>query len=292
MDWKSTWARARRGWREELRLYLVAISSLSVAFVCVGGALLAVTNLDAMAARWGESGRLSVYLADGAATEDVARIRTVLDALPEVAEVEQLSADQARAIFLEQSGGSDLDALPAEVFPASLEVELAAGTSRARVDEIGESVAALGAVTDVETYSGFFERLDGLLSAGRGLAGALAFLVGLCVLAVIGNTIRLAVARRRDEIEVMKLCGATDSFVRRPFVIEGTLQGVLSAGVSLIVLFAGFLILRGHLDASVAALAGMRASFLQMPIVVGMLLGGALIGAAGSALSLRRYLTV
>ncbi len=293
MDWKSTWARARRGVREEFRLYLVAVSSLSVAFVCVGGALLAVTNLDAMAERWGRSGKVSVYLHDGAERDDVSQIQTVLEALPEVLEVELLSSAEARTRFLEQSEvGGDLTALPAEIFPASLEVQLAPGTPRARVQEIGERVAGLGAVDDVETYAGFFTRLEGLLSAGRGLAGALALLVGLCVLAVIGNTIRLAVARRKDEIEVMKLCGATDTFVGRPFVVEGTLQGALSAGLALIVLFAGFLVLRGHLDASVGALAGINATFLHPAIVAALFFGGGLIGALGSAFSLKRYLAV
>ncbi|MCB9610874.1 MAG: ABC transporter permease [Sandaracinus sp.] len=293
MELKTLIGRAKRGLREELRLYLVAISSLSVAFLCVAGALLALTNLSALAERWGESARMTVYLRDGAQAADVAQLRVVLESLPEVRAVEELTAEDARALFLQHAEVSaDLAALPPEVFPPSLELSLATGTDPSRLDAMAARVAQLRAVEDVETYRGWFDRLESLLSAGRGLAGALALLVALCVLAVIGNTIRLAVARRRDEIEVLKLCGATDAFVRGPFVVEGTFQGFAAAALAVMVLFFGFLALRGELDASLAALTGIRAAFLQPWMLVALIFGGAFIGAMGSALSLRRYLTV
>ena len=74
-------------------------------------------------------------------------------------------------------------------------------------------------MSDVESYRSWFQKLDHLLWGARMLAVGLAVLVVFCVVAVIGNTIRLAVARRRQEIEVMKLCGATNGFVRGPFVL-------------------------------------------------------------------------
>ncbi len=293
MDLKTLAARAKRGLREELRLYLVAVSSLSVAFLCVGAALLGVSNLDQMAERWGQSGRVSVYLRDSAGAEDVRRLRGVLEGLPEVARVEELTSEQARALFLEQSDVSaDLGRLPVEVFPPSLEITLNAGTPVQRIDAIGERLGRLRAVEDVETYRGWFGRLDALIGAGRTAAGLLSLLVGLCVLAVIGNTIRLAVARRREEIEVMKLCGATDGFVRGPFVLEGMFQGFASAFVAVVVLFFAFLAMRSHVDASVASLTGMRTVFLRPWALVSLVVGGAIIGAVGSALSLRRYLAV
>ncbi len=293
MDLKAMAARARRGFREELRLYLVAVTSLSVAFLCVGGALLATTNLSTVAERWGESGRMSIYLRDGARAEDVTQLKMVLEGLPEVSAVESLSSEEARALFLEQSEVStDLASLPAEVFPPSLEVAIAEGTSVPRIDAIGERVGRFRAVSDVETYRSFFDRLGSLVSAGTSLAFVIGLLVALCVFAVIGNTIRLAVARRRDEIEVMKLCGATDGFVRGPFVLEGTFQGALSAVVAILALGALFATVRGSLDASLAELMGTQVVFLEGWMLFALIAAGALAGAAGSAMSLRRYLTV
>jgi cell division transport system permease protein len=109
---------------------------------------------------------------------------------------------------------------------------------------------------------------------------------------VVGNTIRLAVAGRRAEIEVLKLCGATDGFVRGPFVLEGTVQGLLAAVLAIGLLGVAFLFFRGSVDSTLAALAGIETVFLSPLIVIAIVLGGGLAGAAGSAWSLRRYLVV
>jgi cell division transport system permease protein len=293
MDLMSVITRAQRGLREELRLYLVAVSSLAVAFLCLGSVLLALANLDAIAEHWGRSGRVTVYLADGARAEDVAQLRVVLESLREVTSVDVVTSEEARAEFLEQSEASEgFATLSAELFPASLEVGLVAGTESSRTQAIARRVAQLRGVSDVETYRGFFDRLEALLAAGRGMSAALALLVVLCVVAVIGNTIRLAVARRHREIEVMKLCGATNAFVRGPFVVEGAAQGFAASILALVVLGLCFTSLREHVDETLAALTGVPSVFLSPGVFFVLAFGGAVIGAASSALSLRRYLTV
>ncbi len=293
MELEAMMTRARRGLREERRLYVVAVSSLAVAFLSVGGALLAMQNLSRLADRWGQSARMTVYLAEGIEAADRTQLQITLESLPEVASLRHLSGAEAREEFLAHAEvDSSLAALPADAFPASFEVELAAGTAPARAATIAERVGELRGIDDIETYQGWHERLAALVRAGRGVAGALTFLVLLCVVAVIGNTIRLAVARRRDEIEVMKLCGATDRFVRGPFVLEGAFQGLLAAVLSVLVLMAAFAALRGAFDASLAALAGTRTVFLHPALLAAIILSGGLLGAAGSAVSLRRYLQV
>lgn len=293
MDLKMAMSRAGRGLRDDLRLYLVATSSLTVAFLCLASAVLAIANLSELADRWGETRRLTVYLVDGARTSDVEQLRAIVEGLPEVASVEHVTAAQAREQFMEQADlEGDLGDLPADVFPASLEVALRGDVPVARVSDIASRIDRFGAVDEVESYSGWFTRLEALLTAGRAVAIALCMLVILCVLAVVGNTIRLAVAGRRDEIEVLKLCGATHGFVRNPFVIEGAAQGFVAALFALVLLLAAYLFLRGQIDQTVAALGGMRLVFLDPLAMLALLLGGAATGAAGSALSLRRYLTV
>lgn len=293
MNLRSAFARASRGMREEAGLHLVAISSLSIAFLCLATALLAITNLGALADSWGRAARLSVYLRDGAEPQAIEELRLALEGLPEVAGVEHLTSVQAREQFLRDSEmGAELASVPADAFPASLEVALAAGVTGARVDAITDRVRRFGAVEDVESYRGWFGRLEGLVVAGRGIATGLAVLVVLCVVFVVGNTIRLAVAGRRDEIEVMKLCGATNSFVRGPFIVEGAVQGAISALIALAILLAAYLAMRGDLDGTLSGVLGARLVFLHPLVLVALVLGGALLGATGSVLSLRRYLTV
>ena len=293
MDVKTLLRRAQRGFREDRGLYMVALSSLTVAFLCLAGALLAVTNLSSFAARLGQTRHMTIYLRDGARGQDVDQLRLLLEGLVEVEKVEHLTEAGARERFLaDRQVAAELGDLPPEAFPASLEVDLRASATPARIDAIGQRVAGIGAVADVESYRGWFDQLHALLLAGRAVALALAILVLICVLAVVGNTIRLAVAGRRREIEVMKLCGATDAFIRGPFVVEGAVQGLLSSTIAVVLLLVGYLVLEGQVHDGVAILAGIRLSFLDLWMTVAVIVGGTAVGAIGSTLSLRRYMSV
>lgn len=293
MDLNSALARASRAMREEAGLHLVAISSLTIAFLCLGASLLVISNLSVLADSWGRSARVTIFLRDGAEAQSVEALRMTLEALPEVERLEHVSANEARSQFLRDSGlEAELGSLPAEAFPASLEIMLRPGLGAERVEQLAERVERFGAVEGVETYRGWFDRLEALIDTGRGVAGGVGLLVVFCVIFVVGNTIRLAVAGRRDEIEVMKLCGASDGFVRGPFIVEGAAQGAIASISALLVLLIAFLFLRGHIDGTLAAMAGMRTVFLNPLVILSFVVGGAVLGAIGSALSLRRYLSV
>ena len=294
MDMKSIYARAARGVRDDLKLYLVAVSSLSVAFLCLGTALLGVVNLGELAERWGRTHRLSVYLRDDAVEADVTRVVAALQKVPHIADVAHTSAEQARGRFLEGTRDARaLEALPSTAFPASIEVTFTPAASAAEIDDVARKLTLQRAlVDDIDTYESWFRQLSGLLGTGRALALGVGLLVLVCVVAVVANTIRLAVANRRDEIEVLKMCGATDAFVRAPFVLEGTLQGLGAALLALILLLGAYVGLRAPIDAALATFAGMRLVFLTPAMGVGLLLGGALVGALGSMLSVRRYVAV
>jgi cell division transport system permease protein len=294
MDINAIYARARRGVREDVKLYFVAVSSLTVAFLCLATALLGVANLAALAERWGRTHHMSVYLRDGAAEADVTRLSDALRLSPGVERVEYTSSERARERFLyETSADEPLRALPRSAFPASIEVEFSEKASAQAIDTIAKSAALQrSAVEDVDTYASWFSRLAAVVHAGRVLSLGLGFLVLMCVMAVVANTIRLAIASRREEIEVLKMCGATDAFVRAPFVIEGTLQGLVAAFFSLLVLLAAFVVLREQVDPALSAFAGVQLVFLTPIMVVGLLSGGAIVGALGSAFSVRRYIAV
>jgi cell division transport system permease protein len=293
MDIWTALARAKRGFRDDLQLHVVAIASLVVAFLCLGAALLSVTNLSRVAERWGGVQHLTVYLKDAAQEGDVAQLRMVLESLQEAKEVRYVSAAQARAEFAEQADtGMKAQSLPADAFPASLEVALKEHANQTRVAEIAGRVRRFGAVDEVETYQDWFAQMGTLLQAGRSAVALLAMLVVICVLAIIGNTIRLAVVNRRREIEVLKLCGATDGFVRSPFVIEGSLQAAAAASLALVLLLIAYFSLRGYVEGTLSAVTGIRTVFLDPLTILYVVVGGGLMGALGSALSLRRYLQV
>lgn len=293
MDIRSLVSRARRGLRDDSRLHLVAIASLVVAFLCLEAALLSVANLARVAERWSGSKHLTVYLKDGAQEGDIAQLRLVLESLQEAESVRYVSAAEARQEFATQTDmGERAAALPPEAFPASLEISLRPFAKHKRIAEIAERVRRFSAVEEVETYQDWFAQMGSLVRAGRGAVVLLALLVIVCVTAIIGNSIRLAIANRKREIEVLKLCGATDGFVRAPFVIEGALQAIASSVAALILLVVVYFALRGQIESTFSAVTGVRTVFLDPLTMLGVVLGGAMLGALGSALSLRRYLQV
>jgi len=293
MDLRSALSRAKRGFRDDLRLHLVAVASLVIAFLCLGAALLSVENLGAIAQRWSGVRHLTIYLKDAAPASDVAQLRLVLESLQETESVRHVTAEQARAEFAQQVDlGKNAASLPADAFPASLEVALKSNTEEQRVAKVAERVRQFGAVDEVETYRDWLAQMGALLSAGKSAVLMLSLLVMVCVLAIIGNTIRLSVANRRREIEVLKLCGATDGFVASPFLLEGVMQATAAAVVALLLLTLVYFGVRGQVESALSAVTGVRTVFLSPLSVLTIVLGAAASGAIGSATSLRRYLQV
>jgi cell division transport system permease protein len=290
----STTRRARRGMVREWRLHTLSIFSLAVAFVCLGAALLVVTNLRAVEERWAHAGRASVYLKEGATQDEVEALRGALALVPGVTGVRYLSSGDARAEFgrRELERNPALAALPAEAFPASIELDVAPNMPDAELADMVAKVKSLPSVDDVETYQSWTERLARLVRGGVAASGLLAVVVLAAVLAVVGSTMRLALQRRRTEVEVLKLVGATDAFVRNPFVVEGSVQGAVGAAAAIVLLGALFLLVRGRLDGELAALVGVEPAFLPWPIALGMVALGALLGAGAAAASLRKMVAV
>jgi len=289
----STTHRARRGMMREWRLHALSVFSLAVAFVCLGAALLVVTNLRAAEQRWSRAGRASVYLKDTASAEDVEALKSALARVAGVTAVHYLSSGDARASFgRELEGKNELAALPVEAFPASIELDVAQEMPDADLADVVAKMKLLPAVDDVETYQSWTEKLAKLVRGGVAAAALLALVVFAAVLAVVGSTMRLVLQRRRTEVEVLKLVGATDAFVKQPFIIEGSVQGALGAVGAVALLGLLFFVVRGRLDSELATLVGLEPTFLPWPVVLGMIALGGILGAAAALTSLRKLVAV
>jgi cell division transport system permease protein len=179
-----------------------------------------------------------------------------------------------------------------EAFPASLEINVAPDMPDPELADIVSKMKQLPAVDDVETYQAWTERLARLVRGGVAASALLAIVVLGAVLAVVGSTMRLALQRRRTEVEVLKLVGATDSFVRMPFVVEGSLQGAFGAAGAIALLAVLFLLVRGRLDVELAALVGVEPTFLPWQVAAGMVALGAVLGAAAALASVRKLVEV
>ncbi|MCP1727940.1 cell division transport system permease protein [Natronospira proteinivora] len=274
-------------------------SSLTAGVIGVALALPAamyvlVENTSGLAGNWEGVSRVSVFMEPGSPESRARSLREELEARSEVSQVEHISAEAAMEEFTERSGfGDALAVLEENPLPPVLVVhptESAATPEglRALVSELQD----LEEVDLVQVDTQWIERFHAMLEiAERGIA-VVAALLALAVLIVVGNTIRLEIQNRREEIEVTKLVGATDAFIRRPFLYTGLWYGVFGGVLACLLVTGAVWVLHDP----VRSLAGLYGSgfqlsglgFLPSLQVLGV---GALLGWGGSWLAVARHLS-
>lgn len=282
--------RALRAALADKKLHLLSIFSVKVAFVCLAATLLIWVNIDSVKERLSESGRASVYLKRGVQLETIQALRKALQGTAGVSKVEYLTPEAARSMVLGDSQDEALSRLPEEAFPASLEVTVSETNAEQRLSDLKKQLSVLPSVETVEIYEIWGERFRELLSGGLTAALLLIGVVLLAVVSVVGSTMRMALSRRSREVEVLKMVGATDSYVRGPFVVEGAVQGALGALLAVVLLFTLYLILKDAFDGALGTLIGFSPRFLPWSLAMALVILGGSIGAMSSYLSLRRLI--
>lgn len=280
----GTWRAGRSNWR----LQALSIFSLAVAFVCLAAALLVVTNLAAVRDRWSRAGRATVYLHDAASEADVQALLRALEQTPGVAEARFVSREAARSEVVRESGDGELAALPADAFPRSVELSFDPSVDDTDLNVLALKLRSLASVEMVETYHRWTERLSSLLRGGVTASLFLAFVVFGAVVSVVGSTMRLLLEKRRIEVEVLRLVGATTRFVCRPFVVEGALQGAAGAAAAVVLLGVLYGVVRGRFDQQLGMLLGVEPAFLPLSVIAGMVAVGAGLGSMTAWVSLRK----
>ncbi len=284
----GTWRAGRSNWR----LQALSVFSLAVAFVCLATALLVVTNLASVRDRWSRAGRATVYLRDSASEQDTQELVRALKETPGVTGTRFVSREAARSEVITESGDEQLAALPPEAFPSSVELSFSESVDDAELSLLALKLRSLPMVEMVETYQRWTERLSQLLRGGVTASLFLALIVFAAVVSLVSSTMRLLLERRRIEVEVLRLVGATTKFVCRPFIIEGGVQGAAGAGAAVLLLGILYVTVQHRFDAQLGTLLGVQPAFLPWPVVTGMVLVGALLGAVTAWVSLRKAVRI
>lgn len=236
---------------------------------------------------------LSVYFKPGVPLAKAQQLAGSVRARAGVAGVTVIPADQGLEEFRRYSGfGAALQGLEGNPLPHVLRIRpTAEGSAPAALEALRRYLAAWPEVDSVQADMAWVARFDAILELLRRLLALAAVLLALGVLAVIGNTVRLEIQSRRPEIEVVKLVGGTDGFVRRPFLYTGALYGLAGALTAWAVVEAGVLLLRPAV-ATLAALYGSRYA-LAAPdprVIAALLAGGLGLGWLGAWVSSARHL--
>lgn len=277
-------------------IQLVAVGTIALSLLLVGVVELGALNLSRLAATWGRGVQMTVYLDDDASPERARQISAALAKLPGVTGVRDVSAHEAWERLKRAMGErADLLAGVEEGFlPASIEVTLKPGVvGMLRAHPAFERLRHTAGVEDVELVGDWAARLRAVQSLVDGAAWAVGILVLCACLYIVGSTIRLGVFARKDEIEIWKLVGATDGFVKAPFLVEGAVQGVLGASLAMAILYGGYRLAAPRVEAVLGGwLAAGPLGFFSAPQIAIALACGMLLGLAGSSLALGRYVKV
>ncbi|WP_188149447.1 permease-like cell division protein FtsX [Teredinibacter waterburyi] len=266
---------------------------VAIALALPATLLVALGNIQQLGESWDASPKISVYLHLRASDEAISQLVQRLERLPEVRTIEYLSADKALQQFQQMSGFGDVIAsLDSNPLPATLIVTPSATAIEPEALKLlGQKLAEEAIVDEVSLDMDWVRRLRELMVLGKKIVAALAGLLGLGVLLVIGNTVRLAIENRRDEIVVVKLVGGTDGYVRRPFLYTGAWYGFMGGVLACIIVAAGYLSLHSTVS-NLAMLYQSDFSLQGLGLVKGSLLLGAstLIGLLGAWLAVGRHL--
>ncbi len=252
-----------------------------------------VTNARSAVGGFASSIELTVYLKSDVALEKAQQLAAAARQRPDVDTVSLVSADEGLAEFREFSGfGDALNALEGNPLPHVLRLRPAATAATATgVSALREYLGAWPEVESVRFDTAWVERLRAILDLLTGIVTVAALLLGLGVLAVIGNTIRLEIDARRAEIEVTKLVGGTDAFVRRPFLYSGALYGLFGAVLACLIITGATAYLAGPVG-RLAVTYGQRFDLAGLgPQAAGLVLGsGLLLGLLGAWAAAGRHL--
>jgi cell division transport system permease protein len=276
-------------WRSRL-MNALSVGTMAVSLFVLGAFLTVASNLNAVVTQWTDKVQVTFYLQDNLAPQVRESLENRLREDPAVDGVTHVSREEALARF--RTLFHDLRSLPEDLgenpFPASVEATLRPDIqSPDAARRLAAAFAEAPGVEEVQYDLLWIERLATAIRLVRGLG---AFLGGILVLAgvfTISNVIRLTVYARQDELDIMRLVGATRAYVKGPFVVEGMIQGGLGGLLSVGLLWVGFRVMaRDALAAS--DLMGRAAVFLPAQICILIVIGGMVVGVAGSLVSLGR----
>jgi cell division transport system permease protein len=254
---------------------------------------LLLANVRTATGNWNDAFDLSVYMDKRASSGRVQLLAKHLGGRGDVAAVRVVTAEQAMAEFRADSGfGKALDALSDNPLPDTLIVTptLAASTPQG-TDALKAAIAAMADVQTVQLDTEWVKRLHAMLDILRTVVALTAALLGVGVVLIVGNTIRLDILNRRGEIEVMKLVGASDGFARRPFLYSGIWYGFGGGLIALILVAVAAAVLAGPTE-HLAKLYGSGFRLRGLGFTAAMQVRGLAIGLAwlGSWLAATRHI--
>ena len=268
-----------------------AVCMIVACLIIMGSFTLLAANADKLMSQLESENVFYAYIDENYTDEQIAQLERQVKDIDNVSTVEFVSREQAKEEYLDGRTEEMFVNMPDEVFRDRLVIHV---VDLEKFSQTVNQVAALDGVADYRAEQDLTDAFITARNVATAVATVLIAILAAVSLFIIANTVRLAAFARREEIAIMKMCGASDSFIRWPFVIEGMLLGLFGA---LLAFFAQWGIYAGVYKAVMTS----SAATIVIPVTFGAVwywvlgvfaLAGVLIGVCGSGLAIRRFLRV
>jgi len=281
---------AKSLWRNGM-MTIASITTVTVSVFILGLFLTIFLNSRHVASYLEDTVQISVYMKNSASDDQINITGAEIAALPGVIEVKTVTKEQALERFRDRLGknANILSALADNPLPYSFDVHV---DMPERIDELIPKIQVMPNVETAKYGKDVVDQLFKFTKVLRFGGIVVILLMSLATLFIIVNTIQLTVYARKTEIEIMKYVGATDWFIRWPFLLEGIVIGLLGACISAFILTTLYSMSIGKVQAALAFMPVYNTWPLMIWIWIVLLLAGSMIGALGSYISLRKFLQV
>lgn len=272
----------------------VTIITIALSILIISAAALFFVNASDLFNNWKQGIRIMVYLAPDTTQAQQLDTRFRLQSISGVKQARFISKEDALSLMKNRMSrqSSLLDNLRENPLPDAFEVSLVpASSSREDIEFLARRIESLPSVDEVEYGRQWIERFSNFFNLFKITGYALGGIFLMAAVFISANTIRLMLYARREEIEIMRLVGATDRFIKTPFYIEGLIQGLAGALFGLCALYGAFIGLSSHFEQNLsAAMASIR--FLPPDICGYIVLCGILTGWLGCFFSLKQFMKI
>jgi len=286
--------RVYSSFRSRLWTHTLVIGTIATALFVFSAFMMAEENLQSLLKKWGDQLQINAYLSKALTPAQITLLQDRIQSFPEVERVHYISREQAWKEFRAALGPQSnlLEGLPQDVLPPSFEIFVKPfHRDSPLVEALASRLRKEKAVTAVEYPQESVDRLSlGILIVewAKWAIGAILFVVSFFI---VGSVVRLGIAARKDEIEILQWVGASEELIQAPFVIEGMIQGIIGASLSLLCLWTLWLLLRDQLSIPFGLFGSPgQLQFIDWRGIALVVTMGGLLGASGSLFSLRRFM--
>lgn len=278
-----------RSLRENLATTIFTAVTLGFSLSIFTLFLFVFSNLNAAVSNWGDRTQVIAYIKDSASVD---KLKESVEKIQGVKSVEFVSKEKALKELKDGLKGHEtvLEGVDTNPLPASFEIKIGDYKNPAQVNAVVEQLKQMDWVEEVQYSREWVEKVSAFLKFVELAALMIGVFLAAATIFIISNTIRLAVYARKDEIEILRLVGASDSFIKIPFFVEGVAQGFLGGAIALFILGAGRYILLSKIPPyfAFAAVFPIPAPLLFVILVF----AGILMGVVGTFISMGKFLKV